>query len=165
MRTWRNWQTRTAKDRVVRALQVRVLLSAPKKTFPFGESLFFGVAFIFILNILIRPKPVLIIDSLGFIDNSTAVSMGGKIYWNQVIDINVLSLLNRMFLCVNIKNPDEILDDLNPIKKAVTDVNAVMTSSVIQIPLNSTDIDCEEACQLMQDYWQTFKTSPRHHRN
>lgn len=29
-RTWRNWQTRTAKDRVVRALQVRVLLSAPK---------------------------------------------------------------------------------------------------------------------------------------
>lgn len=70
-----------------------------------------------------------------------------------------------MFLCVNIKNPDEILDDLNPIKKAVTDVNAVMTSSVIQIPLNSTDIDCEEACQLMRDYWQTFKTSPRHHRN
>ena len=29
MRTWRNWQTRTAKDRVGNTLQVQVLLSAP----------------------------------------------------------------------------------------------------------------------------------------
>lgn len=39
MRTWRNWQTRTAKDRVVRALQVRVLLSAPSETSLSSERL------------------------------------------------------------------------------------------------------------------------------
>ena len=46
---WRNWQTRTAKDRVVRALQVRVLLSAPNKNnpnlLPIGET--FGFSFYF----------------------------------------------------------------------------------------------------------------------
>lgn len=128
------------------------------------SCLFFGLAMVVLIKNLIIPKPLLIIDSTGFTDNSTAVSTGQKIYWSQVIDINLDSLYNQKLIYVDVSNPDEVLDSFNPIKKAVAEVNTAISSSVIQIALNySADMNCEEAYNIMRRYWIDYKKSTQNH--
>lgn len=115
--------------------------------------LFFGICLLFIMKRLIMPKDILSIDPHGFIDNSSAMSSGKMICWSDVESIEISSVFFQKFVCVKLRNPNEFLREITPIKKTLTKANLTCSFDIIQITLNSANANYKEVYQIMNDYW------------
>ena len=72
--------------------------------------LFFGLTFIIGISRMIKPKPALIINSKGIVDNSTATSVG-FIKWNDITGFQQVKIASNNFLVVHVKNPNSYIDN------------------------------------------------------
>ncbi|MEM1484542.1 STM3941 family protein [Oscillospiraceae bacterium PP1C4] len=114
-------------------------------------SVFFGMCFAFILYRLARPKNILVIDSNGFTDNSTAIA-GATIYWHEVEGIFISSICKQLFICVTLKDTDKFLKKLHPAKAMLVKANMALSSAPIQISLSSTNAKYDEVISIMKNY-------------
>ena len=70
--------------------------------------IFSFIIFIFMIGLFFRPKNILIINTVGLIDNSTPSSIG-FIHWEKVKSLSIKARFNQKFIIVEIDNPDDIL--------------------------------------------------------
>ena len=104
---------------------------------------FFGFCAFFFLSRLLSPKPALVIDDSGFLDNASAVG-AGLIPWAEISGVRVSAFRNQRFLAVYVNDPEKYLSRANPIKRSVMRANQSMVGTAITIPLSALSVSAEE---------------------
>jgi hypothetical protein len=116
--------------------------------------LFFGFTGFFSLSRLLLPKPAFVIDDVGFLDNSSAVSVG-FIPWADISGVHVSSLQNQRFLAVSVDDAEKYLNRVNPLKRALMRVNQSMVGTVINISLSALPVSEEEFLSVIRKHLRT----------
>jgi len=121
------------------------------------SALFFGVALIFLLFRIIRPKDVLIINENGFTDRS-AISSVGFVPWASVEQIYISSVMNQSFISVEIHDADNF-KSLSPRHKRIfRKANSSLGFPAINITLNSAKEGYEDVLSLLQKYLDAYRS-------
>lgn len=115
-------------------------------------ALFFGVYLVFMIKRLTMPKIILVIDSSGFIDNSSVISSGKMVFWNEVKEITISSFATQKFICVDLLHPQEYYQSLSPAKRLLVKANCAFSFHGIQITLASTTAKYEDVFEIMKRY-------------
>lgn len=118
--------------------------------------IFFGLAFLFIIYRLFKPKNILTINIDGFIDNSSAISLG-YIPWSEVEKIKEFKVISERFIGVELKNEEEYLKRTSNIKLKLLKINLKIGYPIISINLNSTKADIEVITLIMIEYYSYWK--------
>jgi hypothetical protein len=92
---------------------------------------------------LLSPKPALVIDDSGFLDNASAVG-AGLIPWAEICGVRVSAFRNQRFLAVYVNDPEKYLSRANAIKRSVMRANQSMVGTAITIPLSALSVSAEE---------------------
>ena len=113
--------------------------------------LLFGLVGFFFLSRLLSPKPAVVIDGSGLLDNASAVN-AGLIPWAEIKDVRVSSFRNQRFLAIYVNDPEKYLSRANPIKRAVMRANQSMVGTAITIPLSALSVSSEELLSILGKY-------------
>ncbi len=97
--------------------------------------IFFGICGYFILNKLLNPKPVMIIDKDGITDNSTMFAVG-FIPWENISQVDMITFGGNKMITIKLFNEDKILKDLSFGQSRNIKFTNKFGLEHIQIPLN-----------------------------
>ncbi len=110
-------------------------------------ALSFGAAFALLLHRSLKPPvDLLIVDWLGFTDQTPAVGVG-FVSWEHVEDIALTQQGDQRFITVRLKDPDALA--LSPAQKKQLAANARLGSPHISLSLQSAAERYEEVFQIM----------------
>jgi hypothetical protein len=109
---------------------------------------FFGLFCIYFLSRLLSPKPALVLDDSGFLDNASALG-AGLIPWAEISSVRVSSFRNQRFLAVYINDPEKYFSRANPIKRTIMRANQSMVGTAITIPLSALSVSAEELLSVV----------------
>jgi hypothetical protein len=114
--------------------------------------LFFGICAVFFLHKLQDPKPGLIIDENGLMDNSSGVA-AGLIPWSDIQKFVVIEIHRQKIIMVFVKDPQHYIDKAgNGFKRKLVTMNFKLYGSPISISANSLKISHDELfAVLMQN--------------
>lgn len=119
-------------------------------------TLFFGICFIFIILRFIKPKDILVINQEGFVDNSTAVSIG-FISWKYVDRICIKTNSVEKLIVIDINNDEQVFKNVSKIKMIFIELNKKLGYSPISISLSPTNVKYMDIIQKMQKYFETYE--------
>ncbi|MBL4952068.1 hypothetical protein JK635_07575 [Neobacillus sp. YIM B02564] len=80
--------------------------------------IFFGITFFYFLSRFIKPAPILILNTDGFIDRSSLIS-GGFIPWEDISFVFPTKLRGQDFLWITLKDPESFIQQHPPLKRKV----------------------------------------------
>lgn len=139
------------------------LLNPPKINNPFfgnpnfiliisiAAILFFGLMAFFIARKLPDNRPGLIIDQLGLIDNSSALSPG-QVLWSDIENISVIEINRQKLILLDVKNPQDYIDrQSNGFKKKLMQINFNSYGTPLSITANSLQIEFDELFRLLNE--------------
>lgn len=115
--------------------------------------IFFGVCLIFLIKRLIKPKNILVINDKGIEDNSSAISLG-FIPWDSIEEVYLSQVVTERFICININNIDERLNELSFVKRTLIKINLLFGYAPVSITLNSTKYKHEDVIKIIKSYWK-----------
>jgi len=119
--------------------------------------LFFGGIAFKIIRKLKDTKPGLIIDKTGITDNSNAVA-AGFIPWQDIRDIQAVSVFNKEFMMVLVNNPEEYISrQTGTIKRTAMRMNYKRYGSPVSITAETLDCNSAELKKIMLDYFTHAK--------
>jgi hypothetical protein len=125
----------------------------------YASILFFGLCAAFFIRKLPDTKPGLIIDSIGLIDNSGALSVG-QILWADIVNISVLEMHKQKLLMLEVKNPQEYIDRQNGLlKRKGMELNYKMYGTPISITANGLKMPFQELFTLVSEKFQQTRTN------
>jgi hypothetical protein len=110
---------------------------------------FCGCASIYFLLRLTRPKPSLLINESGMVDNASALS-GGFVRWDEIESISISLVGRQQFLAVNLKDPQEFLSRQPSTKAALMRMNMGLAGTPICIPRSTLPMTLEELMEAIQ---------------
>ncbi len=118
---------------------------------------FFGFGLVLLLKKLKENKPGLVVSELGIFDNSSANS-SGWIAWEDITDIQQLSVWGQKFIVIPIKNPKQLIDATNSFwKKKNLQANFKSYGSPININTGSLKIKHQELVQILEESFLYYK--------
>lgn len=119
--------------------------------------LFFGLCFFFILKKILDKRIGLIINEKGFVDNSSAISLG-FVPWQDVSEVFETKVANQCFVSVNLKNPEDYFKKQNNIliRKSL-EINFKNFNSLISISSNSLKIKHDNLLEIFSEYFEKYK--------
>jgi hypothetical protein len=112
---------------------------------------FFSLCFVFGCVKLFDGRPGLIVDDEGIVDNSSAVSAGKRILWDDVIGLRVTEVAKQRFVTIDLFEPEKYVKQRNFIFRMLNAANTKMTGSPINISSNSLDVDSDELWYLLNE--------------
>ncbi|MDO5084980.1 MAG: STM3941 family protein [Erysipelotrichaceae bacterium] len=119
---------------------------------------FFGGMAIFYISLLLSNKPFVKADPQGFMEHTTAINWG-IIDWNDIEIFILHQSFGSYFIQVKVKNLSEYQNRLNPLSRALFNMNTTLMNSydiVIHCPL--IDQNPHELCLQLNQYLQSMKT-------
>lgn len=115
---------------------------------------FFGFGGLFLFLRLLSPKPAVVIDDSGFLDNASAVS-AGLIPWADISGVRVSSFRNQRFLAIYVDDPGKYISQANLLKRAIMCANQSMVGTAITIPLSVLSISSDDLLSVIGKYLRT----------
>jgi hypothetical protein len=109
---------------------------------------FFGMCGVYGCFKAFDNRPGLIVDSTGFIDNSSAVAVG-RVLWSEVTAVNVSEVSGQRFVTVMVAEPEQFNRRCGPLIRMLHSVNMRMTGSPINISANPLQISFEGLFALL----------------
>lgn len=103
---------------------------------------FFGFGFLYFLYRFIIPKPALIVNDEGILDNASVVT-AGLILWEEIKDIRATSFGTERMLVILPKDDEAILARQNPVKRLLMRMNRQLGGYIVWIPGNILPMSCE----------------------
>lgn len=120
-------------------------------------ALFFGLCLVYIVYRLFSPKPSLILDKDGFVDQSSPISIG-RMSWSEVKDMFVYELERQKHLGVEPHDINGILAKATGIKRKIMEVNLKLTQRApVNISQAMIPIPIDELFVKMKQYWEVAK--------
>lgn len=159
----------TPKKRLIRRMLVCVafvaifiwMLAFPAEEIGIDGTLaaYFGIPFfsfggLFFLSRLLWPKPAVVVDDAGLLDNASAVS-AGFIPWADISGVRISSVMNQQFLAVYVTDPEKYLRRANPLKRAVMRANQSGVGTAITIPLPNLSVSADELLSVVRKHLRT----------
>jgi hypothetical protein len=123
--------------------------------------IFFGFCAFFLIKQVFKSKPIIILNSEGFYDYSSALSAKKLlISWKDISKIEETSMLNQEFVSVYLKQPEEFLAKLSSFQRKAVQANIRMGFGEINITLQSAK-HCtnEQLCVQMNRYLSLAKAT------
>jgi len=146
------------------ALGVWLFLTADKQV-RYDPSYVKGVAIVAIgffelcgaygLTKLFGNRPGLILDSAGLVDNSSAFAVG-RVAWNEIRDIRVLSIRRQRFLALIVRDPGKYLCQGSFVRQYLKTKTFELTGSPVTIASNALRIGFDDLEKLLRAYWRKY---------
>ena len=133
-----------------------MILEIFMKIILFIGALFFGYAFIFFCKRVFNKSEMLIIDSKGITDNSSAISLG-FIPWEEIDSAYIGEVLENRFIELKIKDEEKYLNNLSFLKKFFINYNRKIGHEISCITLNTTDYSLDEVLTEIKIYMAKYK--------
>jgi hypothetical protein len=114
---------------------------------------FFGLSAIYVGYKVFDSRPGLIIDSLGIIDNSSAVA-AGRIFWHDIVGLNVSTISRQRFIVIEVVDPQEFIERGNLFRRILNTLNMKMMGSPIAISSNSLRANFDQLVALLTDAFE-----------
>ncbi len=105
-------------------------------------------------------RPGLIIDEQGIVDNSSAVA-AGRIFWNEVLALNVSEIAGQRFITIVIADPQKLVGRGNFFGRMLNTASTKMTGSPINISSISLGLKFDELVQALTMAFEKHKGAGR----
>jgi hypothetical protein len=113
--------------------------------------LFFGIGLIFFVGKLFDKKPGMVIDEIGFLDNSSALA-AGRILWSDIENISILKMKKQKLMILHVKNPQDYIDRQKSIfKRKLMEVNYRLYGTPLSITSNGLKISFDELLKILSE--------------
>ena len=110
----------------------------------------FGLALAVLVGRLVRPRPALVLDHLGFTDTATA-SAAGRVAWAEVTGVGTTGTGQQRLLVVDVRDEQALLDRLPAGRRRLTAASRAMTGHPVNIPLAGLSMGEAELLELMRE--------------
>jgi hypothetical protein len=110
---------------------------------------FFGLVFVTVVPKLLDPRPGLVIDKDGILDNSSALS-AGMVPWAEITGFEVTTVKSQTFLTILLANPDRFVERGGPIGRFVKRMNRKLYGSPVQISARTLAIGFDQLVALVE---------------
>ena len=117
--------------------------------------IFFGLCSLYSIKKLFNSNPGLILNPLGIIDRSSAVSVG-QILWQDLDGINVNWIQGQRFITLYVTNPQKYLQRGGFLKRRINSLNYQLYGSPINISVNTLKINFDELTELISHYYERY---------
>ncbi len=121
-------------------------------------SLFFIAGLLYILYRFLKPKDILIINSDGFIDTSSFVSVG-FVPWSNVSSIYIRRVKHKKLICITLHNTEAVLSNVPAYKGHSINSNISLGYAPIMIGLDFASENIETVFPIMKEYHEASLTS------
>lgn len=111
--------------------------------------LFFSYCSIFLIKKTLSGKALLMVTADGITDNSSAVAFG-FIPWSDIERIYLGSMMDNVFIEVQLKNEEDYIGKLRGIKKQAVLANRRMGHQAVCITLNSSGVSPQDLIGELQ---------------
>ena len=117
---------------------------------------FFGLCAGFAFIKLFDPKPGLIIDAEGIVDNSSGVS-AGRIPWREIRGFRVTTVQKQRFITFEVEDPLKYVDRGNFLRRKLNRANLKYFGSPVQISANALQIKFDELLSVIAQFYERHK--------
>ena len=118
---------------------------------------FFGLCAVVLAVKLFDPRPGLVIDDAGLIDNASGLS-AGRIPWSDIKGFAVQTVKHQRFLTVEVHDPDKFVQRAPAWQRSLVAFNAKYYGSPIQISAVGLKIDFDSLVKAITEsharYWR-----------
>jgi len=115
---------------------------------------FFGLCGLFFLSRLLWPKPAVVVNDAGLLDNASAFGVG-LIPWTEISGVRISSFMKQQFLAVYVADPEKYLNRANPLKRAIMRSTQSMIGTGITIPLSALPVSADELLSVVRKHLRT----------
>jgi len=113
--------------------------------------LFFGACTFFVIQRLVNPRPALIINADGILDNASAVSVG-FLKWSEIESMHVYDYYGQTFIGIVPRDFDAVRSRLGWFKKGMASLNSRLTGRSFPIPQNLLPMSAEALLEQMAHF-------------
>lgn len=118
---------------------------------------FLGFCEFFLIKQVFKRKPIIILNTEGFYDYSSALSTKKLLIpWGDISKIEKASMINQEFVSVYLKQPEEFLDKLPQFQRKAVLVNIRMGFGEINIPLQSVKNCTSEQLSVQMNRYRSL---------
>jgi hypothetical protein len=111
----------------------------------------FSLGFIYLGYRLLKPKPALIINQEGIVDN-TSVFGAGLIRWEEIESMFIYRVMDNAFLGIVPVNLEAVLDRQPPVKRFLFKMNKGMAQAPFAISGGGLPMSVEELLSRIESY-------------
>ena len=122
-------------------------------------TLLFGAGIIYGAVKLLDKRPGLVLDAGGIIDNSSAIA-AGRIPWEEIVDIQTMSVSGQNFLSIIVTDPEKYIARGNPAKRMLAKANYKGYGTPIFISAMSLGMNLAELQDAVFGMYQKHGKSP-----
>lgn len=110
----------------------------------------FALALLVLVGRLVRPRPALVLDELGFTDTATA-SAAGRVAWSEVTRVGTSGAGQQRLLVVDVRDEQALLERLPAGRRRLTAASRAVTGHPVNIPLAGLSLGEAELLGLMRE--------------
>lgn len=121
----------------------------------------FGVFGAYCCIKLFDRKSGLIIDSMGLIDNSSAIA-AGRIEWHEITGIRETAIMGQRFLTIDVVDAEKFLGRGNSYVRMLNAANARATGSPINISANALQVTFDDLLARLMAAYRRYGEELRH---
>jgi hypothetical protein len=119
-----------------------------------ASILCFGLGGVYALFKLFDPRPALIIDAEGIIDNSSAVSVG-RVRWDEITGVGTCQDKGQRFLVIGVIDPEKYVKRTSWLLRPLVSLNVGLTGSPITIPSTALALDFNDVKRVLVQAFET----------
>jgi hypothetical protein len=116
---------------------------------------FFGLCGLYGLPKIFDGSPGLVVDREGIIDNSSGVA-AGRVTWQEIRDVQVLTVSGQQFLAVVVNNPEKYLGKGNILSRFFVNLNYKAYGTPIFISAQSLKGSFEDLEKHIQNFRKRY---------
>ena len=122
----------------------------------YASVIVFGICAVLFSLKLGDKKPGLIVDDIGLIDNSGALS-GGQVLWSDIENISVFEIHKQKLIMLEVKNPQDYINrQANLFKRKGMELNNKMYGTPLSITTNGLKTSFDDLMKILTDKLQAF---------
>lgn len=120
--------------------------------------LFFGFTTFHHLKLLLSGNKLVVLNKDGFYDYSSAIATKDRLVkWSEVNSIALTRMTGKLFVSIEVKNPEDVFKDQSALTKRTTRINNKMGYKDINITTqNAKGIKAQELATIMQEYFEKY---------
>ena len=125
------------------------------RTVSFASIAFFGLCGLVFAIQIFNTQPSLVIDPVGIIDRSSAVS-AGRVPWQDIREIGITQVENQRCLTFYVIDPQRYIQRGNWLQQRAKNLNYKLYGSPIHISTNTLKISLGELHSLVLEYHHRY---------
>lgn len=111
----------------------------------------FTAALVFFLRRFAGPPYSLVLKESGLWDNASEAALG-LIAWEDIQSLKLGSIHSQKFIVIQVRNPDDYMSRLSPLRQKLAKANFQLTGSPVNIPLSYLDASTEDILQAIESF-------------